>query len=209
MLMSEDAGATADPGTGDAGQVTDGAETASPEDDEAAGLLGGMLANDPETLAAELGKWKGEARKWEGRAKKNSDAAAELESIKQQNMSDLEKAQAAAAQAAEERDKALAMHARVMAAAAHNLPVELIDHLGSGTEDEINERAEQFARVIETAAQDRANEILAQNAGRNGMPVTGARPVQSMRPGSAPAVGGETPTTPDEWFRRLLDTRNQ
>ena len=204
MLMSEDASTgteTVPDAQSDNGAATD------PEDAEAQALLDGM-SETPEDLAAELAKWKTESRKWEGRAKTNSDAAARLREIEQSNMSALEKAQAAAADAEERASTALAMHNRVMAAAAHNLPVELIDHLGSGTEEDISERAELFARVIDTEVQNRVNDVLAQNAGRNGMPFTGARPVESMRAGSAPASGG-TPSTPDEWFRRLLDARNQ
>jgi hypothetical protein len=204
MLMSEDAGAAT--GTEAAPQGTDAAGTDA-EDAEAQALLDGM-SEAPEDLAAELAKWKAEARKWEGRSKSNSDAAARLKEIEQANMSELEKAQALAKDAEERATAATAMHNRVMAAAAHNLPVELIDDLGSGTEEEINERAERFSGVIETRAQEIANEILAQSANRNGMPFTGARPVESMRAGSAPAAGG-TPTSQEEWFRRLIDSRNQ
>lgn len=203
--MSEDATGAAgtDAGTAEDPNASDATETGA-EDAEAAGLLGGMLGNDPEALAAELAKWKDQARKWEGRAKTNSDAAARLTEIEQANMSELEKAQAAQRTAEEERDNAVSMHNRVMAAAAHNLPVELIDYLGSGTEDEVMERAEAIAAVIGRQAQALADQILAGN--RNGMPFTGARPVESMRAGSAPAQGG-TPQTPDDWFRQLLSDR--
>jgi hypothetical protein len=92
-----------------------------------------------------------------------------------------------------------------MAAAAHDLPVELIDHLGSGTDDEINERAELFANVIREAATQLANQILAEQGGtRNGF--TAARPVESMRMGSAPA-DENAPTDLNGWFRRLTEQR--
>jgi hypothetical protein len=176
------------------------------EDQESAGLLSGMLANDPEALAAELDKWKKEARKWEGRAKTNTEAADKLKQIEDANKTELEKAVEAQRQAEEARDSALATHARVMAAAAHNLPVELIDHLGSGTDQEINDRAELIAKAIT----DRANAIAEQlvterlaGTGRNGQQM-GARPIESLRPGSQPSSGG-TPTTTDEWFRNLLN----
>jgi 5'-3' exonuclease len=168
-----------------------------------------MTGQDADT-AAELEKWKTESRKWEKRSKENSSAAAKLKEIEQKNMSELEKALAAQADAEERAMTATSMHNRVMAAAAHNLPVDLIEDLGSGTEDEISERAERFARVIDEAVEARVNEIVANNgmgtAGRNGQPVTGARPVESMRPGSAPSQG-DTPTTPDQWFRQLLEDR--
>jgi hypothetical protein len=204
--MSEDTGAAgADAGTAEGQDVADATGTDA-EDAEAAGLLGGMLQNDPEALAAELNKWKTEARKWEGRAKTNSEAAARLKELDQANMTELQKAQAAQAAAEAERDNALAMHNRVMAAAAHNLPVDLIDYLPTGTEEEIMTHAEALAGIIDAAATEKANALLAANAGRNGMPYTGARPVESLRAGSAPAAG-ETPNDPNAWFRQLLSER--
>jgi hypothetical protein len=202
--MSEGA-AEADAGTAEVEDGAAGAETDS-EDAEAAGLLDGMSKGDTD-LAAELEKWKTESRKWEKRSKENSSAATKLREIEQQNMSELEKAQAAQADAEERATTAMAMHNRVMAAAANNLPVDLIEDLGSGTEEEINERAERFARVIEETVEARVQEVLAGQAGRNGQQqFSGARPVESMRPGSAPSQG-DTPTTPDGWFRKLLEER--
>lgn len=202
--MSEGA-AEAEAGTAEVDTSAEGTGTDS-EDAEAAELLDGMSGQDT-GLAAELEKWKTESRKWEKRSKENSSAAAKLREIEQQNMSELEKAQALAADAEERANTATAMHNRVMAAAAHNLPVDLIDDLGSGTEDEINERAERFARVIEEAVESRVQELTAGNdTGRNGQQFSGARPVESMRPGSSPSQG-DTPTTADQWFRQILDNR--
>lgn len=200
--MSEGAAET-EAGTADVETGAEGTETGT-EDTEAAELLDGMQSGTD--LAAELEKWKTESRKWEKRSKENSSAANKLKEIEQKNMSELEKAQALAADAEERATTATAMHNRVMAAAAHNLPVDLIEDLGSGTEDDINERAERFARVIEEAVQARVQELTAGNAGRNGQQFSGARPVESMRPGSAPSQG-DTPTTPDQWFRQLLENR--
>lgn len=197
--MSEGA-AEAEAGTADVDTSAEATETGA-EDAEAADLLEGGT-----DTATELERWKTEARKWEKRSKMNSDAAARLKEIEQQNMSELEKAQAAAADAEERATTAMAMHNRVMAAAAHNLPVDLIEDLGSGTEDEINERAERFARVIDERVQAGIQEFIAGNAGRNGQQFSGARPVESMRPGSAPSQG-DTPTTQDQWFRSLLENR--
>jgi hypothetical protein len=203
--MSEDAGTAADATGTDATAQAGPNEPQGTEDGEAAELLGGMLSNDPEALAAELEKWKGSARKWEDRAKKNSDAAARLQEIERQNMTELEKAQLAQRSAEDERDKAYAMHNRVMAAAANDLPVELIEYLPSGTEDEINEAAGIIAKAINSAADAKAQAIIAGQASRNGQPL-GARPVESMRPGSQPAAG-ETPNDPNAWFRQLFESR--
>jgi hypothetical protein len=229
--MSADAGDAAGagtvpaaPGTGQAGGDDGGAE-----------LLEGMLAKDGkqggqqegegdgEDLAAQLAHWKEMARKHEKRARENAGAAERLKKIDQANMTEAEKVQAELAEARRERDEARATHARVMAAAANNLPMELIDHLGTGTDEEINERAELFSNVMEAMAVEIAEQMIedkiasgelvkgnASNGdGRNGngqgaqQPAPlGRRPVESLRAGSAPA--GSTPTTNEDWFRQLL-----
>jgi hypothetical protein len=192
-----------------AGTVTEGTGSGEPGtggEDGAAELLGGMLDNDPDKLAEELEKWKGLARKHEGRAAKNAEAAQRLREIEDANKTELQKAQDAAAEAVRERDEARADHSRVMAAAAHNLPVDLIDYLGTGTDEEINGRAEAIAGAIDTRARELADEMVNQsNGGRNGFQ-PGTRPVESLRAGSAPSSGG-TPKTTEEWFRQLVTPR--
>jgi Domain of unknown function (DUF4355) len=202
--MSEDAGAaTAAPETGQTGEGTDVAAPDT-EEHEAAGLLGNMLSKDPDALATELAKWKTEARKWEGRAKSNSEAAAQLKEIQNKNKTDLQRAQEAQQEAERQRDEATAMHHRVMAAASNNLPVGLIDYLGSGTEEEIMERATGIGQEIEAEVDRRVKEALAGGTqGRNGFR-QGARPVESMRAGAAPS-SDEKPAGPEQWFRKLLN----
>jgi len=201
--MSEAGAETVGDGDGTEPQAGTPVTGEAQEDQEAQDLLAGMTQNDPAELQRQLDHWKTQARKHEGRAKSNAAAAAKLQELEDANKSELEKALEAQKAAETQRDEALNTHSRVMAAAAHNLPVELIDHLGSGTDEEVNERAGLFSRVIETRAQELAEQIV---AGRNGVPSTGGRPVESLRPGSQPSQGG-TPTTPDEWFRNLLQDR--
>jgi hypothetical protein len=196
--MSEDAG-TAGTDSGTEEVPDDIVDSATEDGGEAEGS-----GTEPD-LAAEAQKWRDLARKHERRAKENSAAAKELADLKQAGMSEQEKLSAQLAEATRERDEARADHARIMAAAAADLPVELIDDLGSGTEEEINERAGRFASVIEAEVQKRVNAALGAGQGtRNGSPA--ARPVESMRAGSSPA-SGDTPNTPDQWFRQLLDQR--
>lgn len=197
----ESTGAVTEPGQGPESQPG----TGEAEDQEASNLLHGMAEQDPAELARQVEHWKTMSRKHEGRARENSAAAAKLQEIEDQNKTELQRATEARETAERERDEARADHSRVMAAAAHNLPVELIDYLGTGTDEEINGRAETFAGVIDAAAQELANEILSQSGGsRNGS--LGARPVESMRAGSAPATGG-MPRSNDEWFRNLITGR--
>lgn len=175
--------------------------TPDPDDEEAQRLLGQMADQNPEELQRQSEHWKAEARKWEDRAKTNNKAAAKLKEIEDANKSELELAQQALAEANTERDKAVGQHNRVMAAAAFDLPVDLVDDLGSGTAEEISARAERFSTIIQNRAQQIAEEMMT----RNGYPVSagGSRPMESLRPGSAPAGGG-TPTTTDDWFRTML-----
>jgi hypothetical protein len=194
-------------GDGDAAQLLDGmTEGANAEGDAGTG-------DSPDDTAQQLAHWKDMARKHEKRAKENSAAAMRLQKIEDANKTDLQRALDAQANAERERDDALQSHARVMAAAANNLPVELIEHLGTGTEEEITERAELFAGIIEATAQAIAEQLIADQiasgklidgASRNGglQSGPGARPVESLRAGSAPA--GATPNTTEQWFRQLL-----
>jgi hypothetical protein len=213
--MSEGAAdAGAGPGTG---TVSNGAGTApagaASGDQDASGLLDGMIENgqqQDDDLAGQVEHWKQMARRHEARAKQNASAASRLQQIEDANKTELQRAQDAQAAAERERDEARGLHSRMMAAAANNLPVELIDHLGAGTDEEINERAELFAQVIEETAQAIAEQLLAERGivpngtvPQQQQQVPAARPVESMRPGSAPA--GATPTSNEQWFRNLLN----
>jgi hypothetical protein len=196
------------PGTGEG-------DTGLPEGQgqlEGEGQAQGQEGETPDS-AAELAHWKEMARKHEKRAKENAAAAARMKTLDQANMTEIEKAQAAQREAERERDEARDMHARMMAAAANDLPVDLIDFLGTGTEEEINERAEMISSVIEETAQAIAEQLikdqiasgkLIDGTSRNGgpQPGLGARPVESLRAGSAPA--GTAPATQEQWFRQLL-----
>jgi hypothetical protein len=198
-------GAAPGTGDGDTGQLEGQLE--------GEGQAQGQEGETPDP-AAELAHWKEMARKHEKRAKENAAAAARMKQVDQANMTEVEKAVAAQREAERERDEARDMHSRMMAAAANDLPVELIDFLGTGTEEEINERAELLASSIEETAQAIAEQLLsdkiasgelvvANGNGRNGQPqVVPGRPVESLRAGSAPA--GTAPATQEQWFRQLL-----
>jgi hypothetical protein len=180
-------------------------------------MEGDQAGEGDDDLAEQLAHWKSVARKHESRAKQNAAAAQRLQQIEDANKTELQKALDAQAVAERERDEAMANHTRMMAAAANNLPVELIEHLGTGTDEEINERAELFAQVIEETAQAVAEQMLKDagidpaslDQGQNGgtpqqlqQQQPAARPVESLRAGSAPS--GTTPTTNEQWFRNLL-----
>lgn len=207
--MSESA--TESTGT-ETGQVDEGTGPGTdPESQEPEGTGDPELT--PEEMASALKDWKTRARQWENRSKGNAEAARELAEMKRAQMTESERTQAELAEARQERDEARADHSRVMAAAAHDLPIEMIDDLGTGTDEEITERAERWAGLIETRAQEIAQGLVQQmlesqqGGGRNGS-LMGARPVESLRAGSAPS-NGATPSDPNAWFRNLVQGRNE
>ncbi|MFD9949692.1 hypothetical protein ACFWYW_55600 [Nonomuraea sp. NPDC059023] len=143
----------------------------------------------PGPTAADVAKWKALARKHETAAKANADAAKRLaeyedaQKTEQQRMQDR-------AQSAEKQLAALtAQNARLMAATVHGIPAELIDLLGDGTEEQINERAELLAAKLAAVVPPVAPAAPPQT-----------RPVESLKPGAAP--GGSDPD-PDAWLRSL------
>lgn len=186
---------------GSAGAVEGGGQDASEsaEDQEAQDLLDQMADDDPEKLRQEIANWKKLSRQHERAANKNSEAARELAQIREGQKSDLQKAEEARQAAERERDAAHAQTNRMYAAAAHDLPTELIEYLGDGTADEIGERAEQLSGIIKAEVDKRVQALSPQNGGRG---TSGSRPVTGMRPGAAPASAGVA--SPDQMFRQLI-----
>jgi hypothetical protein len=86
---------------------------------------------DPAALAAELDKWKAQARKHEERAKANASAAKELDKVRQDAMSDQEKAveiarQQARAEALQEVGGKLVQHAIRAAVAGRGVDADAL-----------------------------------------------------------------------------------
>jgi len=155
----------------------------------------------------EVTDWEAEATKWKAlsRQHENKHLAAlgfkskdEIDQLRQaaQKYTEFEDAQKSEIQKAQERAQTFeqqladerAQNARLLAAATHNIPPELIELLGAGTPDEINSRAEVLAERLKAAAPASAP--------------ASPRPVESLTPGAAPAssAGG---ATPDQWIRAL------
>lgn len=155
----------------------------------------------------EVTDWEAEATKWKAlsRQHENKHLAAlglkskgELDELRQtaQKYQEFEDAQKSEIQKANERAQSVeqqladerAQNARLLAAATHNIPPELIELLGSGTAEEIGARAEVLAERLKAVAPPPAP--------------ASARPVESLTPGAAPAssAGG---ATPDQWIRAL------
>lgn len=199
----------------DQSQGAPGTEGGTPGTGEGDGGEG----QSPEDLASQLAHWKAQARKHETRAKANAQAATRLKALEDKDKTELQLAQERAAEAERERDDARMTHARIMAAATHDLPVDLIDDLGAGTAEEIDERAQRFAGVIETRAMEIARQTVQAmglqwpGTGQPGSAPTAAgaaaiagmagRPVESLVAGATPGNGGP-PTSKEGVFRGML-----
>lgn len=184
-----------------AAEGTDQGADDSAEDQEAQGLLDQMAGDDPDKLREQIAHWKKMSRTHERAASKNSDAARRLAEIEEGQKSDLQKAEEARQAAERERDAAHAQTNRMLAAAAHDLPTELIEYLGDGTADEISERAEQLSGIIKAEVDKRVDALGPPNG--RGRQQTTPRTVAAMRPGAAPASQG--PGTPEQMFRQLIN----
>lgn len=154
---------------------------------------------EPTDWEAEAAKWKSLARRHEG---KHLDALGfksrdEIEQLRQsaQKYSEFEETQKTEIQKATERAQTFeqqladerAQNARLLAAATHNIPPELIELLGSGTAEQIGARAEVLAERLKAAAPPPAP--------------ASQRPVESLTPGAAPSSAA--PVTADDWIRRM------
>lgn len=187
----------------------------------AADLLGGMMADDPEKLKADVAKWKALARKHEGTAKTNAQKAQEYDALQEANKTELQKAQERAQQAEERAQQATDRHNRVLAAAAHDLPPDLIDYLGTGTPEEIVGRAENISGIINSRALELAKEKVqalglqwVDDGGTPGSARTAqgaaalagngaTRPLESMRAGAVPTSQGQ-PGSKESLFRQMI-----
>lgn len=156
---------------------------------------------------AEPKDWESEATKWKALARQheNKHLAAlgfkskdEIDQLRQaaQKQAELEEAQKTELQKATEKaqtyEQQLAdmrsTNARLLAAATHNIPPELIDLLGAGSDEEIAARAELLAERLKAAAPATAP--------------SAQRPVEALTPGAAPASSSAA-ATPDQWIRGL------
>jgi hypothetical protein len=155
----------------------------------------------------EVTDWEAEAAKWKSLSRQHErqhlsalgfKSKDEIDHLRQaaQKYAEFEDTQKSELQRANERAQSVeqkladlqSTNARLMAAATHNIPPDLIDLLGSGSDEEINARAEALAERLKATAPPPA--------------ATQHRPVESLTPGAATA-SGSAEATPDQWIRRM------
>lgn len=151
---------------------------------------------DTPDLAAELQKWKSEARKHEARAKANASAAEKLAKIEESSKSELEKAQARAADAdarvaaAEERANRALMKAAVSAAASKAGAIDIDAVVALLPPDAVTVSADGDVVGIDAALK----------AMREAKPALFGKP----KPAPGSADGGRQSDRPAQWTREDL-----
>lgn len=134
---------------------------------------------DPERARREITKLRREAAKYRTQLREAEPKLTEYQKWLDSQKSEQERLAERLAQVERERDEARLGHARVMAAAAHNIPPELIGRIAGATPEEIEEAAEELAKVLDRLVAERAS-----TSGRS----ASTRPVESLRPGATPAT---------------------
>lgn len=175
-------------------------EPASPEQAASAAATDGFPLNTPVADMApeqQAAYWRHHAQKHEKRAKQYGqytpdqvkEMASRLAEIEDSQKTEQQRLQEQATAAERRAAQLQAANARLLAAATFGIPAELIDLLGEGDEEQISERARLLAEKLTAAAP----------TPQTAAPVN-SRPVESLKPGAAPA-GRES--DPDAWLRRM------
>lgn len=162
------------------GQTPDDGAAASPWD-------------DPAVARKEIEKLRGEAAGWRTKFRDAEPLAAKYREIEDSQKTEVQKALEAQTAAEQKLADLTAQNARLMAAAAHNIPADLIDFLGSGSPEEIGQRAELLAAKLAATQQS----AVTPGAGR---------PVEALRAGAAPASTTDD-SDPNAWLRRAAGRR--
>ena len=205
--MSQDA-------TSDASDSTNTASATEAEDTtqieapaEAEGRNGQQDAGKPETATAakssgdeaKLGDGGKRALQEERKARRDAEKTltalqARLQEFEDRDKTELQKAIERAEAAEKGASSMRVANTRLMAAATHNIPPDLIDLLGNGTDEEIDARAKLLAEKLSAA-----NPPPAAEAERKAPAST--RPVESLTAGGQPA--GQKPLDMDAILRQM------
>lgn len=135
---------------------------------------------EPEVARREIEKLRKEAAGWRTKYRDAEPQLSEYQKYLDSQKTEQQRLQEAKDAAERELTDLRSANARLMAAATHNLPPELIDLLGTGTEEEIDARAQLLAEKLAAAAPPPGPEPE-----RKAPAPT--RPVESLTAGGQPA----------------------
>lgn len=137
---------------------------------------------DPEVARREIEKVRKEAASWRTKYREAEPQLTEYQKYLDSQKTELERAQEEAQRSREELAQTRTANARLMAAATYNLPPDLIELLGSGSEEEIDARAKLLSERLAAAAPPSADPEPEKRA----HPAQ-TRPVESLTAGAKPA----------------------
>lgn len=143
---------------------------------------------DPEAARKEIEKLRRESASWRTKYREAEPQLTEYQQWQESQKTEQQKLFDAKEAAERQLADLQATNARLMAAATHNIPPDLIDLLGSGSADDINARAEALAERLKATSTPAAP--------------APQRPVEALTPGAATG-SGTTPASPDQWIRRM------
>lgn len=141
----------------------------------------------PQWAREAISKANREAATYRTQVRELEPQAEEARKLKEAQQTEAERIAARATAAERERDDARAEGLRYKAAATHGISEDYFDLLGTGSADEISERAQKVGALLKVEsenAQLRA-EVEALRAGKPA-PLNG-RPVEALRPGATAA----------------------
>jgi hypothetical protein len=168
--------------------TTDTTDTSTPDKPEPVKADEDKLGDNGRRALASERKARREAER------ERNELRARLQQHEDAEKTELQKAQEAAKRYEQELTTTRVANARLMAAVAHDLPPDLIDLLGDGTDEEIDARAKLLAEKLAATAPAPAAEPAKPTA-------TPTRPVEALKPGGRPAT--QEPEDPNAWLRRL------
>lgn len=198
------------------GQAQDGPDEQGQEPQEPEVGPDGYPLNTPVSKMApehQAAYWRHQARKHEKAVKafgkltpeQVKEMTARIREIEDAQKTEQEKLAERLAEAERRATELEASRARLLAAAAHDIPPALVERLGGTTEDEINETAQLVAEEIEAEVQRRLAEMPPPSTPKPAEPEqtpARVRPVESLRPGAMPA--SDEPEDFNEAFRLFL-----
>lgn len=155
--------------------------------------------DDPESARQAIEKLRRESASRRTQLREAEALAAKWREYEDSQKTEIQRATEQAEASQRELTRLREANARLMAAANHNIPPDLIDFLGSGTEEEIDERAKVLAAKLPAAAAPAPESLPAAEP----RPAP-RRPVESLTPGAS--LAGEPPADTNEAFRGFLNS---
>lgn len=167
----------------EAAEAAEGGEGEGDEKDE---------KDTPEALRRDRDHWKAESRKWEGRAKENKAAADELKTLKQSQLTDQQKADAARQEAEKAANDSKIEAARLRVAIRKGLNETQAKRLVGTTEEELEADADELLKTF-TPAKGKTTEEDEEADDTHETRETTRSPRETLRPRSGTGKTKEVP----------------